>query len=65
MRIVVNGAPREVAATRLDRLLDELGYGEATVATAVNEHFVPRDARPATELAEGDRLEVLAPLQGG
>ena len=65
MRIVVNGAPREVVATRLDRLLEELGYGEAAVATAVNERFVPREARPATELAEGDRLEVLAPLQGG
>jgi sulfur carrier protein len=65
MRIVLNGEPREVRAPALDAALDELGFGGATVATADNGRFVPAPARAATVLAEGDRLEVLAPRQGG
>lgn len=65
MRIELNGEPREVVSDRLDEALVELGYGEATVATAVNGGFVPAAARGARQLADGDRLEVLAPRQGG
>lgn len=64
-RIVLNGAETEVTATRLDAALEELGYASAVVATAVNGDFVARGARADTELADGDRLEVVAPLQGG
>jgi len=42
-----------------------LGYGGAVVATAVNGEFVPTAARQTARLAEGDRVEVLAPMQGG
>ncbi len=63
--ITLNGAQIAVEADRLDDLLDELGYASAVVATALNEGFVPRDARAATTLNDGDRLEVVAPLQGG
>lgn len=65
LTIMLNGTPAQVEADRLDRLLEELGYDAATVATAVNEDFVPRNARPDTPLRDGDRLEVVAPLQGG
>jgi sulfur carrier protein len=65
MRIVLNGKAREVAAARLDALLEELGYQGAKVATAVNGGFVPRPARGETRLADGDRVEVIAPMQGG
>ena len=65
VKITLNGTETAVATDRLDRLLDELGYDPASVATAVNEEFVPRSARAATRLADGDRLEVVAPLQGG
>jgi sulfur carrier protein len=65
MRIFLNGEPTEVRATRLAGALDEFGYGGATVATAVNERFVPVAGRDAMELREGDRVEVLAPRQGG
>ena len=65
MRIELNGETREVGAERLDAALDELGYSGATVATAVNGAFVPRAARASTTLREGDRVEVVAPLQGG
>ena len=65
MKILVNGAWRDTRAVDLAAALQELGYGEAVVATALNGEFVPVSARPDARLAEGDRLEVLAPMQGG
>ncbi len=65
MKITVNGEPREIAASTLEEALVELGYGAATVATAVNESFVPIAARAGCRLSDGDRLEILAPRQGG
>ena len=65
MRIVLNGKPREVRGRRLDGVLEELGYQGARVATAVNGRFVARGLRPATTLGEGDRVEVIAPMEGG
>jgi sulfur carrier protein len=65
MKIILNGDAREVRAGSLSAALDELGFGGAVVATAVNGEFVAASARAATPLAEGDALEVLAPMQGG
>ncbi|AZO79531.1 MULTISPECIES: sulfur carrier protein ThiS [unclassified Bosea (in: a-proteobacteria)] len=65
MQIIVNGDTREVAAPVLAETLAELGYAGAVVATAVNEAFVSAAARAQTILTEGDRLEILAPMQGG
>lgn len=65
MRIMLNDEPREVAAATLAGALEELGFGAARIATAVNGDFVPAAARAGHPLAEGDRLEVLAPMQGG
>ena len=65
MRILVNGVWRETAAAELAATLEELGYGGRIVTTAVNGEFVASDARGRTALADGDRVEVLAPMQGG
>lgn len=65
MRIQVNGCWREVSAAVLAGALADLGYGDALVTTAVNGEFVAVEARARTALSEGDRLEVLAPMQGG
>lgn len=65
MKIVVNGNTVMVTATSLETILKELGHGEAKVATALNEEFVPASLRASTELAPGDRLEIVAPRQGG
>lgn len=65
MTVWLNGVETEVRAASLDRLIEELGYGAARVATALNGDFVPKDERAATTVREGDRLEVVAPLQGG
>lgn len=65
MKIEVNGTAHEVTAATLDAALAELGWAEARVATALNGEFVPKASRSATRLQNGDRLEVLAPMQGG
>ena len=65
MLIRVNGEAREVAAVTLDALVDELDYGGATVATALNQSFVRAVDRERTRLAEGDAVEIVSPRQGG
>ena len=65
MRIVVNGEAKETAAATLAELLAALGYGERKIATARNGDFVPERKRQATELSPGDRIEIVAPRQGG
>ena len=65
MQISVNGKPHEVEAGTLSALLDELDYGGATVATAVNQSFVRAVDRSATALKDGDAVEILTPRQGG
>jgi len=65
MKITVNGTAQETAAPTLDALLQELGYGAAKVATAVNEDFVPAAIRPQQRLNDGDHVEIVAPRQGG
>lgn len=64
MKLVINGTPQQAQAATLETLLTELGYS-ARVATAVNETFVPSARRAETRLADGDRVEILAPMQGG
>jgi len=65
MKILVNGAWRDTDAADVASALNELGYGESVVATALNGEFVPLTSRSEVALAEGDRLEILAPMQGG
>ncbi|MBV8146312.1 MAG: sulfur carrier protein ThiS [Gammaproteobacteria bacterium] len=65
MKILVNGAWRDTHSAALAPLLEELGYGGTVVTTAVNGEFVAAGKREERLLTEGDRLEVLAPMQGG
>jgi sulfur carrier protein len=63
--VVVNGESTETDARTLADLVAARGLGEAHVATALNGEFVPRAARAATQLRSGDRVEIVAPRQGG
>ena len=65
MKIRVNGEACEIQAANLIQALVELGYTDVLVATALNGDFVPRGRRPQINLTEGDRLEILAPMEGG
>jgi sulfur carrier protein len=65
MKIRVNGDWHDTGTSDLASVLQELGYGDSVVATALNGEFVPVRSRPDTRLAERDHVEVLAPMQGG
>jgi sulfur carrier protein len=68
VRLVVNGDERELrdGATVAD-VVTELAVRRSRggVAVAVNGEVVSRSRWEATALAEGDRVEVLAAIQGG
>ena len=71
MHIRVNGEPASLGGLkapderRLARVLEELGYGGKKVAVAVNETFVPRGGWHTCIVEAGDRLDIVAPIQGG
>ncbi|UYV37265.1 sulfur carrier protein ThiS [Rhodobacteraceae bacterium D3-12] len=65
MKIIVNGEAFETPASTLAALLEELGKGDAKVATSVNEAFVPKAQRADYRLQDSDRVEIVAPRQGG
>ena len=65
MKIFLNDDARDVDAATLAAALDSLGFGGRKIATAVNGRFVAAAARRSTQLADGDRIEVVAPMQGG
>ncbi|MGF7156771.1 MULTISPECIES: sulfur carrier protein ThiS [unclassified Bartonella] len=65
MQIFVNGETVQTEVTTLGLLLEELGYEENWLATAVNAEVVSIDARSQFVLHEGDKIEILSPMQGG
>ncbi len=65
MRLIVNGNETDVTATNFADLLLELGYENMPVATALNMAVVRKKDRAMVELHEGDRVEILVPMQGG
>ena len=65
MNIMINGKNKNIISVNLTFALDELGYKEMKLATALNGEFVSVQARDNLNLNEGDKLEVLSPQQGG
>jgi sulfur carrier protein len=66
MQVRVNGAPRELpAGATVMALLDELGLGAGWVVVERNGEALLRSALGATELADGDVLEIVRAVAGG
>ena len=65
MKLIINGERQDIEAGTLAALLVTLDYEGDWLATAVNGDLVPRAERAGTVLNEGDRIEILAPKQGG
>lgn len=63
--ILVNGERTETGAASLGELLAQLGFEQDQVATALNGDFVPRQARATAQLTANDKVEIVAPRQGG
>tara|TARA_B100000674_G_scaffold346850_1_gene290319 strand:+ start:90 stop:284 length:195 start_codon:yes stop_codon:yes gene_type:complete len=64
MKITINGKPQLIQANNLENLLLELKY-QGKLATALNENFIPLNERKKTILKDGDRVEIVAPMEGG
>ncbi|MEB2844253.1 sulfur carrier protein ThiS [Rhizobiales bacterium RZME27] len=65
MNFIVNGEAQVLETVTLADLLEALEYEGEWLATAVNGDLVHREDRADTHLADGDRIEILSPMQGG
>jgi sulfur carrier protein len=63
--IALNGETIETTARTLAELVAEAGFAGSKVATALNGEFVAERDRGETRLSNGDRVEIVAPRQGG
>jgi sulfur carrier protein len=64
--IQLNGDNQHISASQsLTQTLAELRELPENFAIAVNEDFVPRGEYDNLQINEGDRIELLVPMQGG
>ncbi len=64
--IIVNGETRSVdEGTTVAGLISVLGLGDRRVAVERNREVVPRAQHATTQLATGDKLEVVTFVGGG
>jgi thiamine biosynthesis protein ThiS len=66
MKLQVNGEEHDFSGTlTLAALIEQLGMRADRVAVELNRAIVARERWPATELREGDRLEIVHFVGGG
>ena len=66
MKISVNGEIKEfdIDYLTVKKLLEELKYGKG-IAVALNETFILKTKYEETTINDGDRVDILSPVQGG
>ena len=66
MKISVNSEIKEFDIDNLTvkKLLEELKYGKG-IAVALNETFILKTKYEETTINNGDRVDILSPVQGG
>lgn len=65
MQISVNGNIITTEAKSLHELLIELNYTKDWLASAVNSQVIKKSDRKDYLLQDGDKIEILSPMQGG
>jgi len=66
MTLTINGDTREFnSASSLSALLIQLNLKPDRVAVELNRELIPRDRWDATQLADGDKLEIVHFVGGG
>ena len=65
MRIQINGQDKEVSATTVAELVEQLGLKGDRVAIELNRDIVSRAKWAETPLHEGDKLEMVHFVGGG
>jgi thiamine biosynthesis protein ThiS len=66
MKLQINGEPRDFTTPlSLSSLVEQLGMKQDRVAVELNRNLIPREQWGTTDLAEGDRLEIVHFVGGG
>ena len=65
VKILLNGEEKEVAASNLTALIEEIGLDGRKIAVEKNLEIVPRSTYLATQIANGDRLDIVHFVGGG
>jgi thiamine biosynthesis protein ThiS len=65
MKLTINGQQQDSTSATLAQLIEHLGMKQDRVAVELNRNIVPRDQWAATNLAEGDQLEIVHFVGGG
>jgi sulfur carrier protein len=64
--LTINGRPRSFPGPlKVGALIGELGFAGKRIALERNGEIVPRSQFEATELADGDALEIVVAVGGG
>jgi sulfur carrier protein len=64
LNVIFNGQQVALSNTNLKVFIESQG-AVAPFAVAVNGQFIPRSQCMETELKDGDKIELLSPIQGG
>lgn len=66
MNISLNGEPRHLPdGSPLQAIVEEAEKTSVPYSIAVNGTFVPRGRYAEVRLADGDRVDIVTPMQGG
>jgi sulfur carrier protein len=66
IKISVNGEIKEISENlNVNELINELGYRTKGFAIAINTTFIAIDKYEETLILENDKIDILAPVQGG
>jgi thiamine biosynthesis protein ThiS len=65
MKITINAQEQSCDSTTLAQLIEQLGMKQDRVAVELNRDIVPRAKWAETNLAEGDKLEIVHFVGGG
>jgi sulfur carrier protein len=65
MKIQINGQDKEISASTLAELVEQLGIKGDRVAIELNRDIVPRAKWAETALHDGDKLEMVQFVGGG
>lgn len=66
MKLTINGEERELSSiSTVSSLMGQLGMKPDRVAVELNRELIPRDRWAATQLSEGDKLEIVHFVGGG